>query len=104
MMFQNDYPFFYFFINKGFGNFQSLTNYDFLYIHDSLIQMGVFIMQSLKENVIEFLKNQSDDVNAEEIIEFVIMNQKLAEGEKDLLEGRIYTQNQAKEILKAWEQ
>ncbi len=104
MMFQNDYPFFYLFINKGFGNFLSLKNYDFLYIHDSLIQMDVFIMQSLKENVIEFLKNQSDDVNAEEIIEFVIMNQKLAEGEKDLLEGRIYTQNQAKEILKAWGQ
>ena len=50
--------------------------------------------------VIEFLKNQSDDVNAEDIIEFVIMNQKLAEGEKDLQEGRIYTQDEVKEILK----
>ena len=62
--------------------------------------MVVFIMHSLKENVIEFLKNQSDDINAEDIIEFVIMNQKLAEGEKDLLEGRIYTNDQVKEILK----
>ena len=53
-------------------------------------------MQSLKKNVIEFLKKQSDDVNADDIIEFVIMNQKLAEGEKDLIEGRIYTQDQAK--------
>ena len=61
-------------------------------------------MQSLKKNVIEFLKKQTDDVNAEDIIGFVIMNQKLAEGEKDLLEGRIYTQEQAEEILKKWEQ
>ena len=60
-------------------------------------------MQTLKENVIEFLKNQSDDIDAEDIIEFVIMNQKLAEGEKDLQEGRIYTQDQAQEILKKWE-
>ena len=65
--------------------------------------MVVFIMQSLKENVIEFLKKQSDDVEAEEIIEFVILNQKLAEGEKDLLEGRIYSHDQVKEILKKWE-
>nr|QEE16385.1 hypothetical protein DSAG12_02215 [Candidatus Prometheoarchaeum syntrophicum] len=77
-----------------------LINYDFLYIHDSLLEMGLFIMQTLKESVIRFLKNQSDDVNAEDIIEFVIMNQKLAEGEKDLQEGRIYTHDQAKEILK----
>ncbi|MHA1745368.1 MAG: hypothetical protein ACTSWW_05175 [Promethearchaeota archaeon] len=61
-------------------------------------------MQTLKKNVIEFLKNQSDDIEAEEIIEFVIMNQKLEEGEKDLQEGRVYTQNQAKEILKKWAQ
>ena len=81
-----------------------LINYDFLYIHDSLLEMGVLIMQTLKENVIRFLKNQSDDVNAEDIIEFVIMNQKLAEGEKDIQKGRIYTHDQAKEILKRWEQ
>lgn len=62
--------------------------------------MVVFILQSLKKNVIEFLKKQSDDVNADDIIEFVIMNQKLAEGEKDLIKGRINTQDQAKEILK----
>ena len=77
-----------------------LNNYDFLYNHDSLLEMVVFIMHSLEENVIKFLKNQFDDVNAEDIIEFVIMNQKLAEGEKDLLEGRIYTNDQVKEILK----
>jgi len=69
----------------------------------SSIEMVVLNMRSLKENVIKFLKTQSDDVNAEDIIEFVIMNQKLAEGEKDLLEGRIYTNDQAKEILKKWE-
>ncbi len=38
-------------------------------------------MQSLRKNLINFLKSQSDGVDAEEIIEFVIMNQKLAEGE-----------------------
>ena len=61
-------------------------------------------MQSLRKNLINFLKSQSDDVNVEDIIAFVIMNQKLAEGEKDLQEGRIYTQDQAKDILKRWEQ
>ena len=69
----------------------------------SSIEMVVLNMRSLKENVIKFLKTQSDDVNAEDIIEFVIMNQKLAEGEKDLLEGRIYSHDQAKEILKKCE-
>ncbi len=61
-------------------------------------------MQTLKENVIEFLKNQSDEIDAEDIIEFVILNQKIAQGEKDLQEGRVHTQEQAKEILKRWEQ
>ncbi|MHA1611492.1 MAG: hypothetical protein ACTSVZ_13130 [Promethearchaeota archaeon] len=61
-------------------------------------------MQTLKENVIEFLKTQSDDIEAEDIIEFVILNQKIAQGEKDLQEGRFNTHEQAREILKRWEQ
>jgi hypothetical protein len=61
-------------------------------------------MQTLKEMVIEFLKNQSDNIQADDIIEFVIMNQKLLEGEDDLQKGKIYTHEQAKEILKKWEQ
>lgn len=60
-------------------------------------------MQSLKQNVIEFLKNQSDNIQAEDIIEFVILNQKLLEGDQDLQRGRIYTHEEAKGILKKWE-
>jgi hypothetical protein len=56
-------------------------------------------MKTLKDNVIEYLKNISGDVTAEEIIEFVFTNQKLLEGEQNLIKGRRYTHEEAKEIL-----
>ncbi len=59
-------------------------------------------MQSLKETVLEFLKHQPDSIQAEDIIEFVILNKKLLEGEQDLQNGKIYSHEQAVEILKKW--
>jgi hypothetical protein len=57
-------------------------------------------MQKLKQIVIEFLKTQSDNIRAEDIIEFFILNQKLLEGELDIQKGKIFTHEQAKMILK----
>ncbi len=45
-------------------------------------------MPTLKEDVMEFLKSQPDDVEAGKIIEFVVMKQILSKGEQNLQEGR----------------
>ncbi len=65
-----------------------------------LIRLRGTFKQSLKETVMEFLKHQSDNIPAEDIIEFVMITQKLLEGEQDLQNGKTYTHEQAIEILK----
>ena len=62
------------------------------------------LIPSLKETVLEFQKHQPDSIQAEDIIEFVLITQKLLEGEQDLQKGKFYSHGQAIEILKKWKQ
>ncbi|TFG10822.1 MAG: hypothetical protein EU535_08010 [Promethearchaeota archaeon] len=59
-------------------------------------------MATEKENIIEMIKNLPDDINKEDIIEAIYVRQKIEKGLKDSEEGRIYTNEEAKELLKKW--
>jgi hypothetical protein len=59
-------------------------------------------MASLKDQIISMLKKMPDNVDSEDIIEAVILKQKVLKGLKDSDEGNYYTHEQAKEILEKW--
>ncbi len=59
-------------------------------------------MTSEKENIIQMIKNLPEDINTEDIIEAIYVRNKIEKGLKDSKEGRVYTQEEAKEILKKW--
>ena len=59
-------------------------------------------MATEKENIIEMLKNLPDDVSMEDIIEAIYVRKKIEKGLKDSEEGRLYSNEEAKEILKKW--
>ncbi len=59
-------------------------------------------MTSEKENIIQMIKNLPENANTEDIIEAIYVRNKIEKGLKDSREGRVYTQEEAKEILKKW--
>ena len=59
-------------------------------------------MSSLKQTVLKFLANQREDITADELMEFIYLHKKVSEGEKAIREGRIYSLELAKEMLKQW--
>ncbi len=59
-------------------------------------------MATEKENIINMIKNLSDDVSMEDIIEAIYVRKKIEKGLKDSEEGRVYTHEEAKELLKKW--
>ena len=59
-------------------------------------------MATEKENIINMIKDLPDDVSMEDIIEAIYVRQKIDKGLKDSEEGRVYTNEEAKELLKKW--
>ena len=59
---------------------------------------------TIKEFVIKYLQDQPDDISLEEIQEFLFLKQQILRGQSDLREGKSYTQQQVKEIVKKWNQ
>lgn len=59
-------------------------------------------MATEKENIINMIKDLPDDVSMEDIIEAIYVRQKIEKGLKDSEEGKIYTHEEAKELLKKW--
>jgi hypothetical protein len=59
-------------------------------------------MASFKDQIITMLKKMPDNVDSEDIIEAIILKQKVLRGLKDSEEGNYYTHEQAKEILEKW--
>ncbi len=58
------------------------------------------IHEKSHKTVVEYLKHQPDSIQAEDIIELVILTQKILEGEQDLQNGKTYNHEQAIEFLK----
>ena len=59
---------------------------------------------TIKESVIKFLQDQPDDITLEEIQDFLLLKQQILRGQADLREGRSYSQQQVREIVKKWTQ
>jgi len=59
-------------------------------------------MATEKENIINMIKNLPDNVSMEDIIEAIYVRKKIEKGMKDSEEGRVYTHEETKEILKKW--
>jgi len=59
-------------------------------------------MATEKENILQMIKNLPDDVSMEDIIEAIYVRKKIEKGLKDSEEGRLYSHEEAKEILKKW--
>ena len=55
-----------------------------------------------KENILQMIKNLPDNVSMEDIIEAIYVRKKIEKGLKDSKEGRLYSNEEAKEILKKW--
>ena len=60
-------------------------------------------MQSVKEEVIEFLKRIPDDITLEEIQYHLYVRQKIENGIKDIEEGKIYNQDEMERRMKRHE-
>ena len=59
-------------------------------------------MATEKEEIIKMIKDLPDNISMEDIIEAIYVRQKIMKGLKDSDEGRVYTNEEAKEKLKKW--
>jgi len=59
-------------------------------------------MATEKENIIEMIKSLPDDASMEDIIEAIYVRKKIEKGLKDSEEGKLYTHEEARELLKKW--
>jgi predicted transcriptional regulator len=59
-------------------------------------------MQSVKEEVIQLLKELPDDSTFEEIQYHLYVRQKIQSGIKDIEEGRTYTQEEMEKRMDKW--
>lgn len=57
---------------------------------------------SIKEDVVKFLSEQPDDITIEEIMDFLLVKQKILQGQKALEEGHYYSHEEAKALMKKW--
>jgi len=64
--------------------------------------MKLIIMTTEKEHILEMIKNLPNDVSMEDIIEAIYVRQKIEKGLKDSKEGRLFTNEEAKERLAKW--
>ncbi len=57
---------------------------------------------SIKDDVVKFLSEQSDDITIEEIMDYLLVKQKIIRGQRALREGHYYSHEEAKELMKKW--
>jgi hypothetical protein len=59
-------------------------------------------MPSVKNAVIDFIKNLQDDLTVEEIAYKLYLNERINKAQKQMKEGNYLTHEEAKERLKKW--
>jgi len=59
-------------------------------------------MASKKDEILSLLKDLPDDVDYEDIIEAIIVREKILKGIDDSETGNYYTNEVAKEVLEKW--
>ncbi len=60
------------------------------------------IMPSVKDSVIDFVKNLPDDLTVEEIAYKLYLDERIIKAQKQMKEGNYLTHEEAKERLKKW--
>lgn len=60
------------------------------------------IMPSVKDSVIDFIKNLPDDLTVEEIAYKLYLDERISKAQKQMKEGNYLTHEEAKERLKEW--
>jgi len=55
-----------------------------------------------KSQIIETMSEMPDEFSIEDIVEKLIILDKIEKGQKDIKEGKVFTETQAKERLKKW--
>jgi len=60
------------------------------------------IMPSIKESVINFIKNLPEDLTVEEIAYKLYLDERINKAQKQMKEGNYLTHEEAKERLKKW--
>ncbi len=59
-------------------------------------------MPSVKDSVIDFIKNLPDDLTVEEIAYKLYLDERINKAQKQMKEGNYLTHEEAKERLKKW--
>ena len=59
-------------------------------------------MLSIKQKLIEFLTNQSDEITSDDIIEFLLINEQIDDGIAAIEQGKFKTLRQAREYYEKW--
>lgn len=59
-------------------------------------------MATVRDDIITLLKNLPENASVEDIIEAIIVRQKILRGLKDSTDGHYYSQEEAKALLEKW--
>jgi len=62
----------------------------------------MIIMPSVKDSVIDFIKNLPNDLTVEEIAYKLYLDERINKAQKQMKEGNYLTHEEAKERLKKW--
>jgi len=57
---------------------------------------------SVKQKLIEFLNSQPEDITSDEILDYILINDKIEAGIQAIEEGRFVTLEEARVIFKKW--
>ena len=57
---------------------------------------------AVKQDVIQFVQGLPDDYSLDEIIAELYFKQQVEEGLRDIAEGRLYSHNQIKNMVREW--
>jgi hypothetical protein len=58
---------------------------------------------SIRDTVISYLKTLPDDVTLEDIMYYLYVKEKILNGLKDVGDGKIVSNEKAKEIIEGWQ-
>ena len=57
---------------------------------------------SVKQKLIEFLNSQPEDITSDEILDYILINDKIEAGIQAIEEGKFVTLEEARVIFKKW--
>ncbi|MEO5569666.1 MAG: hypothetical protein ABIT08_11655 [Bacteroidia bacterium] len=59
-------------------------------------------MKNVKDQIISLIKEMPESITMEEILDSIYVQQKVLKAQKDVREGKSFTQSEAKNIAEKW--